>query len=39
MANERKREWERPEARPVTETDSRADVQDVPANNGVSGPN
>jgi hypothetical protein len=28
--------WERPAIRPLTETDSRADVQDVPATNGTS---
>ena len=39
MTDDRKREWERPEARPVTEVDSRADVQDVPVTNQISGPN
>lgn len=35
-AAERKRTWVRPTARPITTTASRADLQDVPAQNGFS---
>jgi hypothetical protein len=33
-----KRQWTPPEVRPLTETGSRADQQDVAAQNGVSNP-
>jgi hypothetical protein len=36
MDDTTKPEWTEPSVRPLTETDSRADVQDVPATNGVS---
>ena len=35
MAADRKRGWVRPTLRPLTTADSRADVQDVPATNGI----
>jgi hypothetical protein len=39
---EPKRAWSHPESRPLTEADSRADVDDVPTPNGIAvseGPN
>ena len=41
MAAARKAGWVRPAARPITASDSRADVPDVPVTNGgaISGPN
>ena len=33
MAADRKRSWVRPESRPVTDADSRADVPDAPVQN------
>ena len=36
MPTNRKREWVRPSAHPITTSDSRADVRDVPVQNQTS---